>query len=534
MIGTYIPEVVVRLFAIWVFVFIAFGMDQARADPPRRLRALYGSLDPTSISQHLALYQLYPNTPEGKAALQRAHQLLSPRTDSLTTLPSFTLPAGAIQAIVALVNKHPQGTSTLLSEEQLQLVDRLASHLPNRRLKGFRAASEEEVLALAPHEIDLARGLFLSQLGNSPEAMASIRNYEAMLDLMTLQIRARLAPGATEEEKVRQINRFVFDEMNYRFPPHSLYAKEVDLYTFLPSVLDTRRGVCLGVSVLYLCIAQRLDLQLEIVTPPGHIYVRYHGPTKEINIETTMRGVHVDSEEYLGIDTIKLQRRNLKDTIGMTHFNQAGTYLQAGEFAKAVQQYEKAAKYVPDDQLVKELMGYALVFSGREREGRQLLAQVKDWLPEEAVSPNIMVSDYLDGRADAEGFRCLFMSVDENTESLQTKRNALQEAVKRCPQFRSGWLQLATTLLQMNRYGEALESLKTFHALCPTHVSAEYFLAVVHAERLDYNNAWRHVHTVEELVAARNHYPKSLKSLRRQLAQRAPEVTHSDNLYEET
>jgi tetratricopeptide (TPR) repeat protein len=285
---------------------------------------------------------------------------------------------------------------------------------------------------------------------------------------------------------------------------------------------------------MYLCLAQRLDLSLEIVTPPGHIYVRYRNQNHEINIETTMRGVHVDSEEYLGIDTIKLQRRNLKDTIGMTHFNQAGIYLQTGDFAKAVKTYEKAKKYLPDDPLVKELLGYALVFSEREEEGRQLLEQVKDWLPDEAVSPNIMVSDYLDGRADAEGFKALFMMVDENSESLQKKRDTLQAAVKRCPTFRSGWLQLATTLLQMHRYGEALESLQQFHTLWPTHVSAEYFLSVVHAERLDYNSAWKHLHLVEDLVATRDHYPKSLKSLRRQLALRAPEVTHPEQLQKET
>ena len=76
----------------------------------------------------------------------------------------------------------------------------------------------------------------------------------------------------------------------FRFPPHSLYAKDIDVYTFLPSVLDSRRGVCLGVSILYLCLAQRLDLPLEAMTPPGHIYVRYG---EDLNIETTARGIDV-------------------------------------------------------------------------------------------------------------------------------------------------------------------------------------------------------------------------------------------------
>src|SRR5665647_1570782 len=104
---------------------------------------------------------------------------------------------------------------------------------------------------------------------------------------MALQILARLPPKASPQQKILKINELIFDEMRFRFPPHSLYAKDIDVYTFLPSVLDSHRGVCLGVSILYLCIAQRLDLNLEMITPPGHIYVRYRTTDQTINIETT-------------------------------------------------------------------------------------------------------------------------------------------------------------------------------------------------------------------------------------------------------
>ena len=41
------------------------------------LTALYSTLDPTSVSQHFAFYELYPKTHEGKAALVHAWDLLS-------------------------------------------------------------------------------------------------------------------------------------------------------------------------------------------------------------------------------------------------------------------------------------------------------------------------------------------------------------------------------------------------------------------------------------------------------------------------
>src|SRR6202044_1243325 len=123
--------------------------------------------------------------------------------------------------------------------------------------------------------------------------------------------------NATPQQKIDAINSFIFEEMGFRFPPHSRYAKDIDIYTFLPSVLDSRRGVCLGVSILYLCLAQRLGLNLEMITPPGHIYIRYHEGENIINIETTCRGIHMDSEDYLGINTRCLQMRNIKEVIGL-------------------------------------------------------------------------------------------------------------------------------------------------------------------------------------------------------------------------
>ena len=130
-------------------------------------------------------------------------------------------------------------------------------------------------------------------MGSDEEAWRKIRSYEAILDLMAMQVRARLGTTFRPEEVVKELNRYVFAEQEFRFPPHSTYAKDIDLYSFLPSVIETRRGVCLGVSILYLCLGQRLGVPLEIITPPGHIYVRYNDGTTITNIETTARGVHI-------------------------------------------------------------------------------------------------------------------------------------------------------------------------------------------------------------------------------------------------
>lgn len=490
-----------------------------------KIKSLYNSLPKDSISEHLAFYELYGSYREGQMALQEAYLLLSGEKQLhdpaalATHLPNLS---GSIDALIALINKQ-SAEELLLSESQIAFIETLASRLPNRRLLGHSVTSEEEVLKLTSDQIDLARGLLLSQLKDDHQAMSKIKSYEAALDLMALQILTRISLQSTPEEKVKAINHFVFHEMGFRFPPHSTHAKDIDLYTFLPSVLDSRRGVCLGVSILYLCLAERLDLKLEIVIPPGHIFVRAHEGDKMINIETTARGVHLPDEKYLGVDLRKLPLCNKKETIGMAHFNQASVFWKTGEYNKVLASYQRAKPYLPDNQLMKGFMGLASILQGDQVEGKALLAEIKNYLPDHAVSKDTMAEDYLDGKVDAEGIKAFFLNVDESRASLLQKKQALEDTLKKYPRFREGLFSLASTWMQLHRTKEALKTLRTYHAIDPTNPSVEYYLAVLFAERLDYNKAWEHLQIAEKLTRERDHTPKSLINFRQELSKICPE-----------
>ncbi|MCB1111450.1 MAG: hypothetical protein KDK72_02160 [Chlamydiia bacterium] len=507
----------------YLFIFLLSALPiTCHALSPKQVRALYSSIEPHSVSQFLAFYELYPNTVEGKKALAHAWRLLSGGESSAGIQAMLTIDNHGIHAIIDLVNKPAGEDTPLLDEGELAAIDRIAYRLPNRRLKGYAAQSEEDVLKLPPEEIDLARGMLLSQFGDKKDSMSRIRSYEASLDLMALQILSKLSNNASSEDKIDALNTFIFREMRYRFPPHSQYAKDVDIYSFLPSVLDSRRGVCLGVSILYLCLAQRLDLPLEMITPPGHIYVRYRKGDKIINIETTARGVDLDSEIYLGVNTRSLQQRNIKEVIGMAHFNQASIFLQNGEFDKALAAYNRALPYQNDDKFLQELIGYSQVMSADKTDGINNLKEISDYLPDYAVSKNNMAEDYLKGHVDEEGMKAIFKSVDETRESLIEKRDLLIKSLKKYPKFRAGHFSLATTWLQLHRMSEALKELEAYHQLDDTDPTAEYYLAIIYMERMHYTKAWEHFSRAEELTKARDHNPKALIELRRQLLELAP------------
>ncbi|MBM3208476.1 MAG: hypothetical protein FJZ57_07775, partial [Chlamydiae bacterium] len=331
------------------------------------LESLHRTIHPRSLIQQLAFYELYPETSEGKKALKIACGLLF--GDDSVEATSLTLPDLDVYSMIGLVNKQWKESDLVITEKQLSVIDKAASRLEHKKLDGNYVWTKEEVLNLPPEEVDLARALLIYQFESDSDQKQKIKEYEATLDLMALQILAKLKKYPSPEEIITEINDFIFHEMKFRFPPHSLYAKDIDMYTFLPSVMDSRLGVCLGVSTLYICLAQRLGLDLEIITPPGHIYLRYNNGNKLINIETTARGIHLPTETYLGINTQYLQRRNIKEVVGLAFFNQASVMSAREDHKGAIRLYEISLQYVKDEPLFKMLLGMHYLFDGQKVEG---------------------------------------------------------------------------------------------------------------------------------------------------------------------
>lgn len=502
------------------------GGSSFDSSTPAYISSLYHSLDPLSIVQNLSFYELYPQSQEGKLALKKAWSLLC-EDDELQENYPLTLPKLDLEAIIALVTKEPSDKPTDLSEDQLKIMDRIGSKLANRALQGSKAWSQKEVLALPSEEVDLGRALLICQFEEDLDCKKKILQYEASLDLMALQIKKRLKPNATPEETIEQINRFIFQEMGFRFPPHAIHIKDIDLYTFLPSVLDSRLGVCLGVSVLYLCLAQRLDLPLEIITPPGHIYLRY--PSADgtlLNIETTARGIHLPSDVYLGVNTRHLEHRTMKEVIGWSFCNQASVSWGKKDYETTVKIYEKALPYLPNDPLLPMFLGFNYLFIGKKKEGKKLLKTFNPLL-DHSVSPETMAEDYLEGRVNIEGLQSIFTHVDANRSSILEKQSELQQVVKKFPRFRAGILHLATTSLQLGKTAEALETLTTYHALDPNDATVEYYLAALSLDRLDYLKAWEYLKKAEALTLKRNHKPKALKALKSEIRKSCPDPSTS-------
>lgn len=504
------------LLTIFIFAISVFFL-QVRAENKRsfssqdRISLLYASLDPLSIGQHLAFYSLYHTHPYGQKSLEDLKNLLKiPETFSVSP---FILNTSLVASLIDVFS-HLNEKNLYFSFADLQHVEHISAFLPHKHLKGHFLEREDDILLLEEPEIDMSRALLIAQFKGD---ILKVRSYEALLDIMALQILARLPSMASPYDKIDAINHFLFYEMAFRFPPYSLYTKEVDAYTFLSSVLDRRKGVCLGVVVLYLSLAQRLNLQLEIITPPGHIYLRYVDGDKVINIETTARGIHLSDEEYLGITHHALQKRTLKETIGLVFVNAAACYWQKEAYEETLAYYHKALPYLSQDPLLKELMGYSYLLVGEREKGRELLASIRNIQSPYSISKVALIEDYFLEKVDESGIKAVFKQVDETRQSLLEKKRELEQVLEKFPFFRYGIFQLAITWLQLYRTDKAVDCLESYQALDPEDLEVNYYLSALFLERLYYSKAWEHWHIANKLVTQKKYHPKALKELRRAL-----------------
>lgn len=399
-----------------------------------QLTSLYSGLDPDSITEHLALYKLYPNKEIGQKALAHAQSLLKKNQDeeALKELPAAL---ESIDGFVQLMLGKEQKRE-VLEKHQLNAIEAISKHLLNRKLRGHQAQNEEDILALQPEEIDLSRAILLAQQDEEID-WDWIRTYEAQLDFLALQVIARLKENPSPKDIISKINQVLFFDLKYRYP-NQYIQDEHEKFSQLTAVLDLKQGVCLGTTIVYLCLAQRLGLPLEIITPPGHIYVRYNENGKIINIETTHRGVNTPSEAYYSVNVKHLKKIDLKQTITCVYSNLGVSHLMDEKYNEAINCFNKALKYHPNDPLCTLMLGYAYAFNQNAKMAKKIFHKAKKLPFEDQITPIDFGAhlDYLSGRVDLETLKASILpSRETGLEFLKEKEVILEKGLKKHPYF---------------------------------------------------------------------------------------------------
>ena len=126
-----------------------------------------------------------------------------------------------------------------------------------------------QLLAGGDERIELARACLL--IAEDAYPGLDVEGYVNEVARLALRLRTRLPRTAGAEEKVVELNQFLFDELGYTGNAEEYYDPR---NSYLNEVIDRRTGIPITLSVLYMELGRKIGLALEGVSFPGHFLVR--------------------------------------------------------------------------------------------------------------------------------------------------------------------------------------------------------------------------------------------------------------------
>jgi hypothetical protein len=159
----------------------------------------------------------------------------------------------------------------------------------------------------------------------------------------------------------------------------------------LETVLARKKGNCLGLSMLYLSLADRLGVPFRGVYVPSHCFVRYEGKTIRRNVEFAEGGASWEDERYRREFRIRPGRPYM---ISLAPTEMAGVFLKTlgagysrkGREGEALRLYDEAKRLYPGLPDVHYNAGVSLQRLGRLDEAIVMYHRALDLDPEMAAA----------------------------------------------------------------------------------------------------------------------------------------------------
>jgi regulator of sirC expression with transglutaminase-like and TPR domain len=143
---------------------------------------------------------------------------------------------------------------------------------------------------------DLEEGAFLIAETEYPDG--DMKRYREMLDGYAGVLRRRLPTARTTDEAVRMLSKLLFGEVGFKGNSED-YGNPDNSY--LNRVIDSKRGIPITLSTVFLVVARRLSLPVHGVGMPFHFLLKYRGPSGEVFLDAFHGGKSITARECAAI-----------------------------------------------------------------------------------------------------------------------------------------------------------------------------------------------------------------------------------------
>jgi regulator of sirC expression with transglutaminase-like and TPR domain len=142
-----------------------------------------------------------------------------------------------------------------------------------------------QVASLPDEQINLAHGALLIAKTAYPDLDES--HYMEHLNRLAAMLMNEGKASKNKVAMIPKINRLLFDEEKFRGNKENYYDPE---NSFLNRVLDRKLGIPITLSLIYIEVAERLDLDLRGIGLPGHFITALYHASGSVFIDPFYRG----------------------------------------------------------------------------------------------------------------------------------------------------------------------------------------------------------------------------------------------------
>ncbi len=213
-----------------------------------------------------------------------------------------------LRSLVRLLDDDDPGSFALVRREILSIGEPMLPFLEELRARGgadlaaradamsrelrFQGLKTEFAVLAARPEPDLETGAFLLSRFGYPGVDVSL--YCGWLDRVAARVQEDLPSDADPAMAFQRLNSHLFQAMGFAGNQANYYDPD---NSYLNRVIDTRRGIPVSLSVLYLILARRLALPVHGVATPGHFLLGYQAGAHPCFIDCFNRGRLMDVSE---------------------------------------------------------------------------------------------------------------------------------------------------------------------------------------------------------------------------------------------
>ena len=242
--------------------------------------------------------------------------------------------------------------------------------------------------------------------------------FQTSIEALVDEVNKRIQKDTKPSEIVIALREVIHKKFGYRYTdqldPQGIPLNPNEL--FLHGLLETQKGYCMTLSLIYLIAAEHLEKPIFGVALPNHFFARYDSKDFHINIEATEGGIPLPDSYYydrFGVEknsSFFMQSLNKKQTlgayfsnVGMAYYKQnlpkkavfyldlatqinslsvearnnlGNIYSELKEFKNAIKQYEAAAQADPNNLATLFNLGIAYSDSGEKKKASEAFMQV--------------------------------------------------------------------------------------------------------------------------------------------------------------